>query len=139
MVCSGMVVCFGPESALSGGLLPEVIVAPDYTPPVINDPVLTRRVLGAISGALGAQNIVDAAPTMGAEDFSLFSAGGEVPLVDFWVGAVDPVKLERSGKTGERLAHLHSSEFAPSAGPAIETGVKAMVSAALELLRRQQD
>lgn len=134
-----MAASLAAAQGLDGDLLPEVIVAPDYTPPVINDPALTRRVMGAVSGALGAQNIAEAGLTMGAEDFSLFSAGGSVPLVDFWVGTVDPAKLERSRKTGERLPPLHSSEFAPSAGPAVETGVKAMVAAALELLRRQKD
>jgi hippurate hydrolase len=52
----------------------------------------------------------------------------------FWLGAVDPVKVESSKKSGKPLPSLHSSLFEPLPEPTLRTGVKAMTTAVLELM-----
>jgi hippurate hydrolase len=54
----------------------------------------------------------------------------------FWLGAVDPAKIKDAQEHGTRLPSLHSSEFAPDAEPAIRTGVRAMTSAVMDLLKK---
>jgi hippurate hydrolase len=54
----------------------------------------------------------------------------------FWLGAVEPAKVEASKKSGKPLPSLHSSLFEPLPEPTLRTGVKAMTSAVLELMKR---
>jgi hippurate hydrolase len=54
----------------------------------------------------------------------------------FRLGAADPQKLREAQERGTRLPGLHSSEFAPVPEPTIRTGVKAMTSAVLDLLKK---
>jgi hippurate hydrolase len=56
----------------------------------------------------------------------------------FRVGAVEPAKMAKSKRTGIPLPSLHSSLFAPLAEPTIRTAVKAMVSAVLELMKKEK-
>ena len=51
----------------------------------------------------------------------------------FWLGAVDPAKVQSAKEKGEELPSLHSPLFAPLPEPAIKTGVRAMVVAAFDL------
>ncbi len=96
-----------------------------------NDPALTERLAGAITRELGAANVVVVDPAMVSEDFGLFGAGGKVPTALLVVGAADPAKLAAGTQPG-----LHSSKFAPAdVGLVLGTGVRAEVSAVLELLK----
>jgi len=106
-------------------------------PATINDPALTRRVAAAMEKALGKENVVQGKPVMGSEDFSLFALSDpKPPTTMFWLGAVDPAKIKDAQEKGTRLPSLHSSEFAPLPEPAIRTGVKAMTSAVMDLLKK---
>ena len=49
---------------------------------------------------------------------------------------MDPAKLAESKKTGQSLPSLHSSKFAPVPEPTIRSGVIAMTSAVLELMKK---
>lgn len=105
-------------------------------PPTINDPALARRVGNALERGLGKENVLPAEQIMAAEDFSLFGLTPEkVPITMFWLGAADPERLRAAEEKGARLPGLHSSEFAPLPEPAIRTGVRAMTSVVLDLLR----
>ena len=74
---------------------------------------------------------------MASEDFSLFGLEDpRPPITMFWLGAVDPAKLQQAQEQGTRLPSLHSSQFAPLPEPAIRTGVKAMTGAVTELLKK---
>ena len=64
---------------------PEVVVSDD-TPPTINTPRRVDRVVPALKKAVGEGNVTEVEPTMGAEDFGLFSTGG-VPIFMFRLGA----------------------------------------------------
>ncbi len=108
----------------------------EATPATYNDPVLTQRVAEAIGKAIGAENVLKLPPTMGSEDFCEYALEGrQIPICMFRLGAVDPAKIAESKQTGTRLPSLHSSLFAPVPEPTIRTGVKAMTSAVLELMK----
>jgi len=92
----------------------------------------------ALEKSLGKENVVQGPPVMASEDFSLYAlTDPNPPIVMFFLGAVDPAKLKESRDQGTRLPTLHSSEFAPLPEPAIRTGVKAMTSAVMDLLKKQ--
>ncbi len=118
--------------------LPTVSVREDeFTPATYNNPELTRRLVATLQSTLGADNVVKREPVMGGEDFGRFGLDGQqIPVTLFWLGAVDPVKVEQSLKTGTPLPSLHSSLFAPLPEPTIRTGVKAMTTAVLELMKK---
>ena len=116
---------------------PIIEVSKNSVPATINDPALTRRVAAALEKALGKENVVQGKPIMGSEDFSLFALSDpKPPITMFWLGAVDPEKIKEAQEKGTRLPSLHSSEFAPLPEPAIRTGVKAMTSAVMDLLKK---
>jgi len=116
---------------------PIIEVSKDGVPATINDPALTRRVAAAMEKELGKENVVPGKPVMASEDFSLFAIDGpKPPITMFWLGAVDPAKIKDAQEKGTRLPSLHSSEFAPVPEPAIRTGVRAMTSAVMDLLKK---
>ncbi|MGB7848050.1 MAG: amidohydrolase [Candidatus Acidiferrum sp.] len=116
---------------------PIIEISKEGHPATINDPALTRRVAAAMEKALGKENVVPGKPVMGSEDFSLFALSDPKPPISmFWLGAVDPAKIKDAQEKGTRLPSLHSSEFAPLPEPAIRTGVKAMTSAVMDLLKK---
>ncbi len=108
----------------------------EYTPATYNDPELNQRLVETFRAALGAENVVQVEPVMGGEDFGRYSLEGrEIPSVIFWLGAVNPALLDEHQQTGTPLPSLHSSQFAPLPEPAIRTGVIAMTSAVLDLMK----
>ena len=90
-----------------------------------------------LKAALGAEKYEVIEPTMGGEDFSVFSLPDlSIPACMFTVGGVEPAKMAESKKTGAALPSLHSSKFAPVPEPAIRAGVIGMTSAVLDLLKK---
>jgi hippurate hydrolase len=108
----------------------------EVTTATYNDPVLTERVAGALIKALGQDKVVKAAPVMGSEDFGYLSLDHQIPAMMFWLGASDPARLKHSRETGTPMPSLHSALFAPVPEPTLRTGVKAMTTAVLELLKK---
>ena len=116
-------------------LLPEVRVREEEsTPSTYNDPGLAERLSAVWREVLGEEAVRTVDPVMGGEDFSRFGLEGEVPIQIFWLGAVDPQRVESAEASGEPLPSLHSSRFAPLPEPALATGVTAMTAAVLELM-----
>ena len=132
-VARGMAVAAGiPEN-----LAPIVNVSAEGTPSTYNDPVLTERLANVFVRVLGKDNVVKTPPATVSEDFSLYSLEGhQIPTVIFWVGAVDPPKVRQSRESGIPLPTLHSALFAPLPEPTLRTGIKAMTSAVLELMKK---
>jgi hippurate hydrolase len=108
----------------------------EVTTATYNDPGLTERVTAALVKALGQSNVIKASPIMGSEDFGYFSLGHKIPTTMFWLGVVDPVRLKESREGGPALPSLHSPLFAPLPELSLRTGVKAMTSAILELMKK---
>ena len=129
--------------ALAGGWpedkLPQVHVRKEeFVPATYNNPELTKQLVGIWKNSLGADNVEMVDPTMGGEDFAEFSLPDHsIPAVDFHVGAVAPEKMAASKKPGAPpLPSLHSSKFAPVPEPTIRTGMVAMTSAVLDLMKK---
>jgi hippurate hydrolase len=133
-ICRGEAIASG----LPDNLMPEVkVIEDDVANALYNDPALTRRVRSALVEWFGEERVFAITPEMGGEDFSEFGRTSEhVPLCLFRVGAVDPVKLTESMRTGATLPSLHSSRFAPLPEPTLRTGVIAMSAVALNILKK---
>ncbi|MHB1559653.1 MAG: M20 metallopeptidase family protein, partial [Isosphaeraceae bacterium] len=113
---------------------PEPSVAvEESTPPTINSPELVERVVSAFRETLGSEKTLRTSPVMGAEDFGLFGEGN-IPICMFWIGTIDPARLEAARARNEALPALHSSKYYPDPGPSIETGIRAMTAAVVKLL-----
>lgn len=108
----------------------------EVTMATYNDPALTERLAAAFVKALGQQNVIKAPQIMGSEDFGYLGLDRTIPTTMFWLGASDALKLKQSKETGTPLPFLHSSLFAPVPEPTLRTGVKAMTSAVLELMKK---
>ncbi len=130
------------DIAAAGGVLPErapiVTVRKDeFCSATYNNPELTKRLVAVWRKSLGYENVEIVDPTMGGEDFSEYSLPDHsIPAVDFHFGAVDPAKIADYKQTGKELPSLHSSKFAPLPEPTIRTGIVAMTTAVLELMKK---
>jgi len=102
-----------------------------------NDPQLTERLGAVFVRVLGNDNVVKLPPVMMSEDFGYLSDEQKIPATLFTLGAVDPVKVKESRETGTRLPSLHSALFYPLPEPTLRTGIKAMTSAVLDLMKKQ--
>ena len=133
-IAKGMAAAAG----LPADRMPVVTVREDeFTPSTYNNPELTKRVATALKNVLGADRFETTEPTMGGEDFSVFSGENHaLPACMFTVGAVDAVKMADNKKNGTPLPSLHSSKFAPVPEPTIRAGVVGMTAAVLELLKK---
>jgi amidohydrolase len=112
-----------------------VVTLSESTPVTYNDPALAERLRAPAIAALGKDRVEEAKSIMGSEDVGLFTLGGKIPGMMYWLGAANPAKLAESRKTGVPLPGPHSALFAPDYAPAITTGVTAMTSMALDLLK----
>jgi hippurate hydrolase len=101
-----------------------------------NEPQLTEKLSSAFVRALGAENVVKLEPVMMSEDFGYLSLEQKIPAALFTLGAVDPVKVKQSKESGTPLPSLHSALFQPLPEPTLRTGIKAMTSAVLELMKK---
>lgn len=117
---------------------PVVRISEDeFTPSTYNDPELTGRVTAALERTLGKENVQAVEPVMAGEDFSRYGMEEpKVPILIFWLGTVEPARVREANEKGLRLPSLHSSAFAPLPAPSIRTGVRAMTSAVLELMKK---
>jgi len=73
---------------------------------------------------------------MASEDFGRLSLDHQIPAFMFWLGAIEPSRVEASRKSGKPLPSLHSSLFEPLPEPTLRTGIKAMTTAVLELMKK---
>jgi len=101
-----------------------------------NDPKLTERLAEVFTRTLGEANVVRVLSSMASEDFGYLSLDHKIPSAIFWLGAVDPEKMRQSKATDVPLPSLHSPLFAPLPEPTLRTGVKAMTSAVLDLMKK---
>ena len=113
-----------------------VVKVAEGTGSTYNDPQLIERLVVTFKQALGEDNVVQMPPMMASEDFGYFSMDHAIPTTIFWLGASDPAKVKASRETGVALPGLHSALFAPVPEPTLRTGVKAMTSAVLDLMKK---
>lgn len=129
--------------ALVGGVpddrVPSVSVNETETAaPVYNDPALTERVVATLRDAVGPSNVIALERVMGSEDFGAYGLEGhQIPTVFFRLGAIDAERIAKSKASGIPLPSLHSSLFWPTPELTVRTGVIAMTSVVLELMKKQ--
>lgn len=107
----------------------------ESTPATLNDAAFAERLRASASAALGRDRVLEGRAIMGSEDVGLFALDDKIPAAMFWLGAADPTKLVESRKSGVALPSPHSALFAPEYAAAIPTGVTAMTSMALDVLK----
>jgi len=112
------------------------VIESENAPSLYNDPQLTERLATAIGKAIGTDNMIKSPPLMASEDFGHLSLDHQIPSFYFWLGAMAPGKIAASRKSGKPLPSLHSSLFEPLPEPTLRTGVKAMTTAVLELMKK---
>ncbi len=108
----------------------------EVTASTYNEPRLTERLASVFVRVLGQENVIKVPPAMVSEDFGYLSLDQKIPATMFWLGAVDPAKVRQSRETGTSLPSLHSALFVPEPEATLRTGVKAMTSAVLELMKK---
>jgi amidohydrolase len=125
-------------AGIPADLAPVITVSETETvESLYNDPGLTARLAAVFRKTLGPQNVVEIQPKMTSEDFGLFGLDAhQIPVCQYTLGALDPVKVESSRKTGTALPGNHSPMFAPLPEPALRTGIRTMVSAVLDLMKK---
>ena len=115
-------------------LYPTVTLKDEYTPAVFNNPQLVEKLKVSFENSLGKDNVKKVSPVMGGEDFGMFGRVEPIiPTALFWLGAVNKNIYEKAIREDIVLPSLHSDLFLPDAEPTLETGVKAMTGAALDL------
>ena len=127
----------GKGLAAAAGLPPElypvVHVQNESTPPVINNPELTSRLVPALASALGAENIIEVQPLMVGEDFGQYGLTPEnVPISLMWLGSTGPDRFS----SDEPIPGLHNARYYPDYAETIQTGVEGMVVMLQELFAR---
>ncbi len=131
-ICRGAALTAGlPEN-----LMPEVIVSPENTPPVINNARLKSDIESFSGGILGAQNVVPVKPVMGAEDFGLYGKTPEnIPIFLIWLGITKPELMAEYKSKGQSPPPLHSPNLTPDYQKAIETGIEAMTANVIGMMK----
>lgn len=120
-------------AAASSGAPEPIVQVSDGTPSLFNDPQLTERVVATLKRVLGDENVSEAKPSMGGEDFSQYGLAG-VPICMVRLGTVDQSRLDAYQKEGVPPPSLHSSKYYPNAEASLRTSVPAMVAVAIDLL-----
>ncbi|NDH06248.1 amidohydrolase, partial [bacterium] len=116
---------------------PEILIRNnEFTPSLSNDIPLTRRLKKTWEEKLGKDSVTIREPVMGGEDFSRYGRAG-VPSCMLFLGTVPPKKYEASLLSkNTSLPSLHSEYYHPDMPLSLETGLKATVSAVLDLMKK---
>ncbi|WP_436701154.1 amidohydrolase [Nocardioides sp. BYT-33-1] len=113
---------------------PELEVLNSF-PAVVNDPVACDRVRASFAEE-GRWLVVDPGPVTGSEDVGVLAEAAGAPCAYWLLGGADPAlfasatSVDQIRRVVDGLPSNHSPRFAPLAGPTLESGVAALVSAA---------
>ena len=115
-----------------------VVKISDYAYPATwNTEKQTLQLTTLFKKHFGEGNVVKSKPSMGGEDFSEFyRANPKMESTMFNIGGVKQSTYDEAMKTGKQLPSLHSPFWAPDPEPTINTGVKALTLAALDILKK---
>jgi hippurate hydrolase len=117
---------------------PEVnIDLSEFTPALVNDRKLTRRMATLFEEILGKANVQERPPMMGGEDFARYGKEG-VPIMMYFLGTIDSKRWDAAHQPNARpLPSMHSDSYWPTIEPSIRTGVFTMSMAVLDLLGKK--
>ena len=130
----------GAASQMAGmpdDLLAVLNIIDDSTPPVLNNPELSRRIHSLASEIIGTENIVTTPPAMVGEDFAVYGRTPEnIPICLIWLGSTSPELMHKLKTEGKEPFPLHSPHLNPDYEKTIETGIKVMVGNVVGLMGR---
>lgn len=109
----------------------------DHLPVTDNTPETTEIVRAALVEELGPEQVRDFEPEMGSEDFSELPHAWGIPYCYWGFGAFDAwdwSEAEERGSAAQDFPSNHSPHFGPVLQPMLDTGVRAMVAAAMAWL-----
>jgi len=124
------------EAEASGTPRKPEITPLDQYPLNVNDEAASHRIAAAFRAHFSPARVHHTGPAPASEDFGCFGTAWRVPSVFWFVGGTDPdiyAKAKAAG-TLNALPVNHSPRFAPVIHPTLETGVEALVVAALAWL-----
>ena len=125
------------SASMPADKMPEVLVSEDSATALYNQPELCQEARKLIGAAIGPDNVIAREPVMGAEDFSEYGmTKDKVPLCMFWLGTQSPEVVAAAKAKGTNLPSLHSPYFKPVPEPSIVTGVTAMTSTVIGMLKK---
>lgn len=113
---------------------PEIEVLHTF-PPVVNDAAACDRIR-EVFGAAARWVVVDPGPVTGSEDVGILADAAGVPCAYWLLGGADPALFASAASVEEirrvvaDLPSNHSPRYAPLAGPTLESGRAALVTAA---------
>jgi hippurate hydrolase len=120
-------------AASAGAPEPEIVIPEEYTPAVENHQQLSEQTTSALRKALGDDNVREAEPTMGGEDFSQYGLIGGVPICMFRLGVTNEMRMAGFARLNQQPPSLHSPLFYPDVDEALPTGIRAMSAVAIDL------
>ena len=109
---------------------PTLWIGPQGAPATINDIPLIDRALPIWRNIYGKKNVITGTPSMGGDDFGYFGIQEPKIPVFYWRLGVAPPP-----KPGEKRGALHSPYFQAQVPEALKSGMTAMSSLLLELLK----
>jgi hippurate hydrolase len=113
------------------------VLESEFTPATYNNPELVTRLLPVWKQMFGEDKVVERDEEMGGEDFSRYGREEpRIPIFMFRLGTIDAARLKAAAEGKAPLASLHSALYWPVPGTSIETGVKAMTAAVIELMSK---
>ncbi len=125
------------EAVASGAERDPEITVTDSFPVLSNDPAASERTAAAFRATFGEALVIDPGPVSASEDFGIFGTASGAPAC-YWVfGGVDAaayLAAAQAGTVDRDVPSNHSPFFAPLVEPTIDTGVSALVCAALTWL-----
>jgi hippurate hydrolase len=125
----------GRVAGLPQDKLPEVIIKEEWTPPVVNNAPLARRLKVAWGREIGDESVIDNPPKgMLGEDFSRFGIDPAVPSVYWDIGGTPQEDFDREAAGGAPVPSHHSPLFKIAPEPSVRAGVESTVVALLELM-----
>ena len=121
------------EAEASGAPRRPEITPLDRYPLNVNDKAASERIAAAFRAHFSPDRVFHTGPAPASEDFGCFGTEWHAPSVYWFVGGTDPrvfAKAKQEGRLNE-LPVNHSPQFAPVIHPTLQTGVEAMVTAAM--------
>lgn len=121
------------EAEASGAPRKPEITSLDRYPLNCNDETASNRIAEAFRAHFSPARVHHTGPAPASEDFGCFGTAWHVPSVFWFVGGTDPTAYAKAQVAGtlNALPVNHSPQFAPVIHPTLETGVEALVVAAL--------
>lgn len=124
-------------AGMPDGQLPEVVVYPVDTPPVLNDQKAATLAETFAGKAIGIENVVRVKPAMVGEDFGKYGYTPEkVATCLMWLGSTEPTLLQEIVRKGGEPAPLHSPYLQPDYRNTIETGIRVMTANVLGFMNK---